>query len=134
MIGGANEGMLLPRGYDPMRLLLVSPANRSYVVMPSLGLGYLAAVSRKAGHEVRILSCLERRMSFKQFARFLRANPFDVIGFQVYSYDLNLMKRYLAVVRESAPGAVILAGGPHPSADPRGDPRLPGRSHRGLRR
>jgi radical SAM superfamily enzyme YgiQ (UPF0313 family) len=103
-----------------MKILLTNPINRSYVVMPSLGLGYLAAVLREEGHEVSILDCIKERMSYEDFAVYILREQFDVIGFQVFSYDLTTVKKHLSLVRRHSPGTVTIAGGPHPSGDPRG--------------
>jgi anaerobic magnesium-protoporphyrin IX monomethyl ester cyclase len=103
-----------------MNVLLVNPINRSYVVMPSLGLGYLAAVARRAGHSVTILNCLKEQMTYGDFDRYIRERTFDVIGFQVFSYDLNSVKRHLALIKAASPRTVTVAGGAHPSGDPEG--------------
>lgn len=98
-----------------MKILFVNPINRSYIVMPSLGLGYLAAQARKRGDAVTILNCLKEKMNFNDFKRFLGQNHFDVIGFQMYSYDLNPVKRHLEIVKSINHSTVLIAGGPHPS-------------------
>jgi len=103
-----------------VRILLVQPFNRSYVIMPSLGLGYLAAVAACEGHDVTVVNCIKERMDQTGFAEYLQANRFDVIGFQVFSYDLNAVCKMLEVVRLVQPEAVTVAGGPHPSGDPYG--------------
>lgn len=103
-----------------MKILLVTPVNRSYVVMPSLGLGYLASVSREAGHDVTILDCLKERMTHESFERYIRGNRFDVVGFQAFSYDLHSIRKHLEAVRSAGRGAVTVAGGAHPSGDPVG--------------
>lgn len=103
-----------------LSVLLVTPINRSYVVMPSLGLGYLAAAAREAGHEVAILDCGKERLTHQGFARRLRERRWDVVGFQVFTYDLNSVKRHLALVRAQSPGTTTVAGGAHPSGDPTG--------------
>lgn len=103
-----------------MKILLTNPINRSYVIMPSLGLGYLAALLTADGHEVRILNCIKERMTYDGFEQHIRAERYDVIGFQVYSYDLDSVRRHLESVRRASPDTVTIAGGPHPSGDPSG--------------
>ena len=103
-----------------MKILLLNPINRSYVIMPSLGLGYLAAVLSRDGHEVRILNCMKEGMTFDDFGAYIQGETFDLIGFQVFSYDLNSVKEHLAIIRRSSAGSVVVAGGPHPSGDPAG--------------
>lgn len=103
-----------------MKILLVNPVNRSYVVMPSLGLGYLAALLQTDGHNVRILNCIKERMTHESFEEHVRSEHYEVIGFQVYSYDVHSVRRHLDSIRRASPGTVTIAGGPHPSGDPAG--------------
>jgi radical SAM superfamily enzyme YgiQ (UPF0313 family) len=101
-----------------MRILLLNPINRTYVIMPSLGLGYLAAVLRKQGHVVTVLNCVKERLTHEAFSVLLQTEQYDVIGFQVFTYDLNPVKRHLEIVKQVSPATVTIAGGPHPSGDP----------------
>lgn len=103
-----------------MRILLVQPYSRSYVIMPSLGLGYIAAVSTREGHEVTILNCIKEQMGVEGFADYLRSRTFDVIGFQMFSYDISIVAKLLAVIRSLQPAVITVAGGAHPSGDPDG--------------
>ncbi len=103
-----------------MKILLVTPLNRSYVIMPSLGLGYLASVSRIKGHNVDIIDCMKERMSIEDFGHFIKNNLYDVIGLQVFSYDLPSLKKYLSLIKRNNPDTITVAGGAHPSGDPFG--------------
>lgn len=103
-----------------MNTLLVIPINRTYVIMPSLGLGYLAAVLSAKGHAVSILDCKKERMTYEGFSEYIRKEHFDIIGFQVYSYDISTIRKHLAIVRQSSPKTITIAGGPHPTGDPAG--------------
>jgi anaerobic magnesium-protoporphyrin IX monomethyl ester cyclase len=103
-----------------MNILLVNPINRSYVVMPSLGLGYLAAVARRAGHTVTVLNCIKEKTTYESFGSFIAGGSFDIMGFQVFSYDLNSVRRHLDIVKQVRPAVITVAGGPHPSGDPKG--------------
>lgn len=103
-----------------MRILLANPVNRSYVIMPSLGLGYLAALLTADGHDVQILNCIKERMTHNQFEEHISKEHYDVIGFQVYSYDLKSVRHHLESVKLKSPATITIAGGPHPSGDPCG--------------
>jgi len=59
-------------------------------------------------------------MTYGDFDRYIRERTFDVIGFQVFSYDLNSVKRHLALIKAASPRTVTVAGGAHPSGDPEG--------------
>lgn len=98
-----------------MRILLVSPINRTYVIMPPLGLGYLASSVRKR-HSVSILDCKKEGMGYKGFSVYIKNNKFDLIGFQVFSYDINSVIKHIEIIRHLRGNSVtIVAGGPHPS-------------------
>jgi radical SAM superfamily enzyme YgiQ (UPF0313 family) len=101
-----------------MKVLLVSPINRTYVIMPNIGLGYLAAALRKDSHEVKILHCAKERMSYPKYAEFLKKDKFDIVGFQVFSYDLDSVKEHARLLKSINPSACIVVGGPHPSSAP----------------
>ena len=103
-----------------MKILLVSPINRSYVVMPSLGLGYIASVLRQNNHEVKILNCIKEELTFNSFNEYINNNKYDVYGFQMFSYDLDPVKKHLDIIKRSYPDAVTIVGGYHPSGDPNG--------------
>lgn len=103
-----------------MKLLFLNPINRSYVVMPSLGLGYLASVAIRAGCEVKILNCIKEKMTYEGFGRYIGQEAFDVIGFQLFSYDLNSVRKHISIIRSVSPRSVVIAGGAHPSGDPAG--------------
>lgn len=103
-----------------MKILLTNPVNRSYVIMPSLGLGYLAALLTADGHDVRILNCIKEQITHKQFEEHISKEQYDVIGFQVYSYDLKSVRIHLESVKLASPATLTIAGGPHPSGDPSG--------------
>ena len=103
------------------RVLLVKPdANFALDVAPPVGLGYLGATIRKAGHEVR---CLDNRLPHQDEEAMFRIigewKP-HVVGFSAFSYDINAVHRLAREVRERAPETTLLAGGPLASSDPSG--------------
>jgi radical SAM superfamily enzyme YgiQ (UPF0313 family) len=87
--------------------------------MPSLGLGYIAAQAQKRGFTVTILNCLKEKMNYGDFYSYLRENRFDVIGFQMFSYDLYAVKKHIEIIKSENPATIVVAGGPHPSGAPR---------------
>jgi radical SAM superfamily enzyme YgiQ (UPF0313 family) len=103
-----------------MKIVLINPINRSYVVMPSLGLGYLASELLKDKHEVKILNCLKEKMTFESFESFVSKESYDIYGFQMFSYDFSSVKRHIEIVKTLNPKAIVIVGGAHPSGDPYG--------------
>jgi anaerobic magnesium-protoporphyrin IX monomethyl ester cyclase len=102
-----------------MKLLLVRPPSRQVAILtPPLGLGYLAAAVRRAGHDVALfdgpgvhggLGALEQTL--------LQQRP-HLVGFQLFSCDLGAVGEALALTRRVLPGAVTLIGGPHVNGEP----------------
>lgn len=103
-----------------MRILLAIPYNRSYVVMPSLGLGYLASIARDLGHEVEIADFIKDEIPPGDFRDWVKGRKYDLIGFQMMTYDLSNVRSYLEILQAMDPRPVTLIGGSHPSGDPQG--------------
>jgi len=103
------------------RVLLVKPdASFALDVAPPVGLGYLGASIRKAGHDVR---CLDNRLKGQGEDVMMQMvgdwKP-TVVGFSAFSYELLKVHELAAMVRKAAPDIKIMAGGPLASADPEG--------------
>lgn len=88
--------------------------------MPMLGLGYLAAIAKRRGHEVNILDCKKEAMNYNDFKFFINKNHFDLIGFQVFTYDIDSLKRHIDIIKGLNKDALLIIGGAHPSGDPAG--------------
>ncbi|MDP2922948.1 MAG: radical SAM protein [Candidatus Omnitrophota bacterium] len=103
-----------------MKVLLIKPFNdKAFAIVPPIGLGYLSTALRKQGHDVLILDCLAKDYNFKQVAiSFANYNP-DVVGIQVFSDNLLVVKEYLKIFKKIKMSVVTIIGGPHPSADPK---------------
>ncbi len=63
-----------------MKILLIAPDNGSFISTFPLGLGYIAAVLRDAGHNVQIYNKDVYHYSAEQLTRFLDEHEFDVVG------------------------------------------------------
>lgn len=96
-----------------MRVLLAKPYNLTDHIQPSLGLGYLATAIRSR-HEVRILDCIKEGVSPGKFKEYVEDYQPDVVGLQVYTFDLGSAREILRISR----GRVRIVGGPHSSAIP----------------
>jgi len=103
-----------------MNILFVLPFHRSYVIQPNLGLGYLAAVARRAGHNPVILDGVRDRIGIDKFASIIRTEDFDAVGFHMFSQDYDIVKKMSRTVKKVNPEIYTIAGGPHPTGDPDG--------------
>jgi radical SAM superfamily enzyme YgiQ (UPF0313 family) len=98
-------------------ILFIVPINRTYVIMPHLGLGYLASVARESGYRPRILNCLKERMDFRDFERYIAENPADIFAITMMTYDINPTRKHIEIIRKHYPSSLIVLGGAHPSGD-----------------
>ncbi|MBC7247802.1 MAG: radical SAM protein [Actinobacteria bacterium] len=98
-------------------ILFIVPINRTYVIMPHLGLGYLASVARESGYRPRILNCLKERMDFRDFERYIVENPADIFAITMMTYDINPTRKHIEIIRKHYPSSLIVLGGAHPSGD-----------------
>jgi len=104
--------------------------------IPPIGLAYVGASLREAGHEVRIIDtlgeALERytpidadgvllRRGISDDDILARLEPSDVIGFGLmFSQDWLPARGLIAKVRAAQPDAVLVGGGEHFTAEPAG--------------
>ncbi len=88
--------------------------DRSLFRFPPLGIGYVAAALRAAGHEVTLLDCtfVSREDALRQ-ARAARA---DVVGVYCMITMRRDAIRFARELRDSGP--LLVAGGPLPTSDP----------------
>jgi radical SAM superfamily enzyme YgiQ (UPF0313 family) len=107
-----------------MKVLLVNPPEPArYVsklttpVMPPLGLAYLGAVLEKACIPVRIVDMNVLKMLPRDITGIVRENQPDLLGFTATTSNINIVLIMAGLARENS-NAVIVAGGPHPSALP----------------
>jgi len=97
-----------------MKVALVWPPFDTMYTMP-LPLGYLKSNLPAGEHDVRIFDCALRSVdgSSSQFRDFLREFNPDVVGVSSWSSMFRSVGTILAAVREFAPRAKTVLGGPH---------------------
>lgn len=98
-----------------MRILLVSPPMDGKEPpirhTESLGMGYIAAVLRKDGHEVEILDAYLRRMNLKAAISDILSREFDCIGITASDVHKQNLMTIAREVRKHRSDALICAGG-----------------------
>lgn len=99
-----------------MKVVLARPWNKTSMLIPNHGLGYLAAAAKKHGHEPIIIDCIREKLHPADFLNRIKSIKPDVIGFQVYTFDLPVLDAYISSLKSE--NITLLAGGPHPSAAP----------------
>ncbi len=112
---------------------LVSRYAVAAPLTPPLGLAYLAATVREAGHQVQVVdgvgeglgkprlwrnSTLLRGLTFEEIAEQIQPEP-DVIGIScMYSCEWPYAHQLIRVLKRVWPGSLLVGGGEHFSAVP----------------
>ena len=97
-----------------LKVLLMRPDSCSDELIPPLGLGYLITAARK-NHDVDLLDGIKEKLTPEKFGEILKKNKYDVIGIQIFTFQVIRAKEYIQKIKESLPDAKIILGGPHPS-------------------
>jgi len=101
------------------RILLLKLADPAeYVTTPPLGIGYIASYLKKDGNTVDFIDLGNEKMNDNEFTGILKVKSYDFIGIQLYSYHLNLAKKYSEIIKRCLPNCRVVVGGPHPSTEP----------------
>lgn len=83
-------------------------------------MGYLATALRRQGFsQIKVLDCVKEGLDFKTFRIKIKKYQPDIVGFQVFSQDLNSLEKSLAIIKKINPRIITIAGGPHPSGLPK---------------
>lgn len=99
-----------------MKILLIHPKFDTHIIVPSLGLGYLAATLKEAGHEVMILDCLLKNIGPDEFKTFLSNEKPDLVGVNGMTTYFSSAIKYVTAAKEQ--GITTCMGGPHVTSLP----------------
>ena len=94
-----------------MKVLLINPRYAGGSRNFPLGLGYLAAVARAAGHEVEVLDVNALGLADVEVEARLAAGRWDVFALTGLITEYRFMVELAGVIRRLRPGALIVAGG-----------------------
>jgi len=101
----------------PRTLLLYSAPKSGYgdewMTFLPIGLGFLQAMLVSRGHPCRLANLSGKGR--KEILDYLRGQDAQVIGVSMFTFNRKRSCDLLALAREACPGAVLLAGGPHPT-------------------
>jgi len=100
-----------------MKILLIHPPsrrpNREDVVVPPLGLAYLASTIERQGHRVRILDAFALRLTWNEFEEVIKKERADLIGVGGMTPTIDNSLRAIKICRPST--RFLVVGGPHVS-------------------
>lgn len=104
-----------------MKIVLVRPPSfKMPIVIPNLGLGYLASTLRKKNYSVTILDCAKEKIGHREYRDYLKKEEPDALGVQIYTCDFSSAKQCIDIAKQLNDEIVTIVGGPHPSGDPVG--------------
>lgn len=78
-----------------------------------IGLGYLQSVLKGKGFPCRLANLSGK--SRKEILAYLKSQDAEVIGVSMFTFNRKRSLELLGLAREAHPGAVLVAGGPHPT-------------------
>lgn len=99
-------------------LLTLYKGQKNYQVAPPLGLLYLGAVLRDAGHEVRLIDLRARREALTVHQETIRHFDPDVVGLSVVILEAKVLREAVPRLKLVSPNAKIAIGGPYASSSP----------------
>ena len=108
-----------------MKIVLVRPPSfKMPIIIPNIGLGYLASVLRNKKHLVTIIDCAREKMNHRKYLDYLAKEKPDIVGVQIYTCDFSSAKQCVDIAKELNRDTITIAGGPHPSGDPEGTMKM----------
>lgn len=101
-------------------ILLVKPQklNKATQTYPPIGLGFLSAHLKKKGYTVEILDCDVKNISPQQFCQSVDLDQYQVVGFQLFTSDMDKAKQYLGFIEKSNGDIITMVGGPQVGSEP----------------
>jgi anaerobic magnesium-protoporphyrin IX monomethyl ester cyclase len=104
------------------KILLIKPQfffSESQMIMQPMGLMYIAATLKKAGHEPKIYDYCGDRKDLRVLRNIITGWKPDFIGISIIVTELQNTKRIMGVIRHLLPDVPVTFGGPWPSVNPR---------------
>lgn len=102
-----------------MKVVLISPPREipQKADFPPLGLAYIAAAARQAGHHVKVLDAAA--WTWDDLQQAVRRESPEVIGITCWTIERGQAFKTARIAKEAAPNACVIMGGPHATAFPK---------------
>lgn len=101
-----------------MKILLINPPGKTSFITPPLGLLYLAASLRKAGHQPLILDFLLEKFDQNSLFKIITQGV-KVIGISAVTPLIHNAIFLADLIKKKFPEKIIVLGGPHPTLLPK---------------
>ncbi|MDD5584065.1 MAG: radical SAM protein [Candidatus Omnitrophica bacterium] len=101
-------------------ILLVKPQGNNIGIQtyPPLGLGFISTYLKKNDYTVHLLDCDLKNIPPSKFCTSVDLDDYQVIGFQLFTINMESVEQYLQVIKEHNAHIVTIVGGPQPASDP----------------
>lgn len=100
---------------EKLNVVLIKPPYEVFEITAPLGLGYIAGAIRDIVN-VKIINANKEKYNINQIVE--KIKYFDVIGFQCFTVEFNVVKEIIAKAKKVYPNKIFVIGGPHPTLDP----------------
>ncbi len=118
--------LINPPVIQPLRSNIPQAVDEERGYNPPIGLLYVAAAARDAGHEVTVLDAHLGDIDYRRIALAVRELAPEVVGIQTLTFTLLDVLGVVAAIKRQAPGVKLVLGGPHVWLYPEESARLPG--------
>lgn len=98
--------------------LLIFPRLKYPSGDPPLGVAYLAACLRRAGHAASIFDATFARRPSAALARILREKRYGLVAISALTSMMNDAADLARLVKQVSPESVVVVGGPHATVEP----------------
>jgi len=106
----------------PLKILLVNPPTERQLfgtggLFLPIGLGYIASVLRKDGHDVQVMDLTVHPRSPEEFGAVVKDLAPDMVGFTAVTPTVNMAVEFASKAKEAGVRLTVI-GGPHVTALP----------------
>ncbi len=96
-----------------LKRVLARPEQTILGVFPSLGLLYIGAVLKEAGHQVDVLDGYFENI--EEITSLIQQEGHEIIGVSSYTAGWENDKKTISLLKDRFPDKIMVAGGPHPT-------------------
>ncbi|MEW5896866.1 MAG: radical SAM protein [Nanoarchaeota archaeon] len=104
-----------------MKCLLVKVPSNIHVILPPIGLGYLAAYvkSKSSNINIKLLDCLKEKYNHQDFEDYIIKEKPDIVGITAFTLEMDSALKCAAIVKRIDKKIITIIGGPHVSNFPK---------------
>ncbi len=103
-----------------MKILLVKVPSDMHVILPPIGLGYVAAYLKNKikDIDIKILDCLKEGYNHKDFKEYILKEKPNVVGLTAFTMEINSALKCAEIIKQIDKNIITVIGGPHVSNSP----------------